>query len=240
LSVFNGQSIAGDWILRVKDNGIGAGGNLTGFALELCSSISLNPPIIVNNSPLSVASGLNELITTALLKTEDADDPPSALYYTVMALPQKGQLVINGINAEVGTVFLQTIIDEGLVRYYDYGLNQGADNFTFCVSDRDGGLVTGVYVISPLVNVKNTASIGQDFDLTPNPAASNTLLSFERSLEYDAQVVVYNLAGQALKQWQVGSGQRQLNMDLAGLPKGVYAVSVENERGKGVKRLVVQ
>jgi hypothetical protein len=59
-------------------------------------------------------------------------------------------------------------------------------------------------------------------------------------LTADARVTLVNVAGQVLDAWQMPTGSYTLRMDISRLPKGVYAVSLENEQLKSVKVLVAQ
>ena len=65
-------------------------------------------------------------------------------------------------------------------------------------------------------------------------------LSLNQALSSDAQVSLVNMAGQVVKSWQIGSGTNFLRMELANLPKGVYAVSLYSEKVKSVKKLIIQ
>jgi hypothetical protein len=148
--------------------------------------------------------------------------------------------VINGTAAIVGDLFNQEAIDNGAVRYYDYGLNLGEDSFDFAVTDLEGGLVTGTYVIQPFtVNTREPLQ-RFSFDVAPNPAASSTTLYLNQALSSDAQVVLHNISGQQMASWTLASGTQNIRLDLSGMPKGVYAVSLAHESFKQVKKLVVQ
>ncbi|MBL7827911.1 MAG: T9SS type A sorting domain-containing protein [Saprospiraceae bacterium] len=238
LATINSQSAAGVWTLRVKDNTISSGGTLLGFAIELCSNVALNPPSLLTNNPLVLPAGNNAAITDQLLKVEDANNGPDQLIYTLMSLPEHGLLLINGGSAVIGAQFTQADINNGGLRYYDYGLNLGSDHFNFAVTDGDGGLISGTFVVQPTVGVKSPeATLG--FELAPNPASDLAVLTIAEPLASDAEVTLYDMTGRALRTWQMPAGAYSMRLDLHELPKGVYAVSIENGRLKGVKKLVV-
>ncbi len=240
LSVFTGQTAAGVWTLRVKDTQQSSGGQLQGFELEICSSVSLNPPMIVKNDALTLAPGTNAPIGDNLLKAEDADNGPSELLFTLMSLPKNGQLQAHGAPATVGVQFTQEDIGNGALRYFDFGLNLGADSFNFSVTDNNGGLAKGTYSVQPFAVGAQEPGKALSFELAPNPAGSVTVLSLSQSLESEARVTLLNLAGQIVANWQMPAGANSLRMDLGQLPKGVYVVSVVNEQNKGLKKLVLK
>ncbi len=239
LSAFNGESSAGVWTLRVKDNVQGSGGTLAAFELEICSSVALNPPLIATNSPLTLPSGANAVIGDNLLKANDANNGPSSLIFSLMSLPAHGQLTVNGVIASLGSQFTQADISNGGLRYFDYGLQLGQDNFNFSVTDGEGGLANGTFLVQPTVGIRELdARVA--FDLSPNPASASALLSLNQPLSSDARVTVLNVAGQAVTTLQLPAGAYSLRLELNGLPKGVYAVSLESEKLKSIKKLVVQ
>lgn len=238
LSSLIGESTAGSWTLRVKDNAISSGGTLSGFALKLCAGIALNPPSLITNNPLTLPAGTNAAILDNLLKATDPNNGPAQLVFTVMTLPKHGLLNINGLNASVGAQFTQQDISNGGVRYYDYGLNQGQDDFCFSVTDGEGGLVSGDFLIMPAVGTHTPAN-HFGFDLAPNPASDLAVLTLAEPLESDARVTLFNAAGQMVRSWQLPAGAYSLRLSLQEVPRGVYAVAIENAAMKGVKKLVL-
>jgi subtilisin-like proprotein convertase family protein len=239
LSVLNGQEINGVWTLRVKDTEIGSGGTLSAFKLELCSSTAQNPPFIVNNNVLNVQGGANALVTTDLLKVDDLNTSPFGLLYTMVTIPDHGILELDGTVLQVGDKFPQAAIDQGVLRYFDYGLNLGTDDFRFAVTDGEGGMVAGTFVISPTTGVKD-ANQALNFILSPNPASDAVRLSFQRDLATDTQVFLYNAAGQQLRQWTLANGQESMLLNIQDLPEGIYAFSVQNADGIGVKKVIIR
>lgn len=237
LSTFNGEDATGVWTLRVKDNTISAGGSLAAFSLQICSNETTNPPFITVNNPLQPVSGSNEVITSAFLKSEDANNTASQLVYTLMTLPQNGLLQLYFGNVQVGTQFTQADIDNGGLIYFDYGWAAGQDAFQVVVADGEGGMDQGTFVVSPLVNTRNPYA-GLSFNLAPNPAIDVLLLTVNEMLEEDAQVNLNNTAGQILKSWNMAAGSTQITLQIQDLPAGVYTVSVANGAIRGVKKVV--
>jgi subtilisin-like proprotein convertase family protein len=237
LSAFNGQNAAGNWILRVKDNVISSGGSLAAFSLELCSNAALNPPTIITNLPLALPSGNNAAITDLLLLAQDPNNGPGELVFTLMNVPAHGELLVNGVTATPGTQFTQADVNNGVIRYYDFGLNLGADSFNFSLSDGNGGMASGTFLIQPTVGSHQPESLIL-IEIAPNPANSHALLSLTQALEMDARVTMFNTAGQVIGNWTMEAGTTMLKLNLNHLPSGIYLVSVETTDGKTLKKLV--
>jgi len=239
LSTMNGEEANGIWTLRVKDNVIGSGGNLTGFQLELCSSAAANAPVIVNNNVLLLNAGNNAAIVTELLKAEDSNNLAEQITFTLVTVPRGGELQsANQGLLKLGSTFTQADINSGAIRYYHYG-NAAADDFRFTVTDGEGGFTSGKFFIE--ISLGTTALPNNlRFDLSPNPATSAIRLSFNEALQGDTRVILFNTAGQQLRNWTLGTGEVSTLLEVGDLPKGVYALSVESAKGTGVKKIVLQ
>ena len=239
LSVFNGKNSTGAWTLRVKDNTTSSGGNLTAFQLELCSGVSLSAPFIVNNNTLQLQPGTNAGIPNSLLKAEDANNSAAQLTYTVVTAPQHGELKVNfGAALQPGAQFTQADLDNGLLRYYDYGTS-GQDQFRFVVADGEGGFVTGTFLIKPLVSTFEPQATLL-FDVAPNPANESLRISFGESLDGAARLSLLNMAGQVMRSLELPAGTLSHLLDVSELPEGVYVVSVQSESAIGVRKVVIR
>ena len=239
LSAFNGQDATGIWTLRVKDNFVSSGGSIAAFELQICSNEATNPPLIVLNNVLQPLSGNNIGIDASFLKAVDANNTPAQLTFTLVTIPHNGLLQLNSSNLQVGGQFTQADIDNGALRYFDFGLNAGPDDFQFVVSDGEGGMAIGVFQISPLVGTKELLS-SLSFELSPNPADAVLRLSLQEPLRSDALVSMYNAAGQQVRTWSLAAGNTFLTLQVSDLPDGVYAVSIENEAVRGVRKVVLR
>lgn len=240
LSDFNGKNATGAWKLRVKDTEVSSGGQITGFELEVCSNAALNAPVLVNNLPLSIETGLNMVIPTDLLKVEDANNSAGQLVYTLITVPAKGHLEKYWTGAmKAGDQFTQADIDNGGLRYFDYG-GPGQDQFRFAVTDGEGGFLTGTYIVQPFGVSTSEPVSALDFVLAPNPTNSTAVLSFAQPLSGDTRVALFDISGRQVRNWSLGSGTTQFTLDVQDLPKGVYAVAVENAGGKTARKLIVQ
>lgn len=242
LSPFNGQSSEGTWTLRVKDNVIGEGGAIEGFQLEFCATVTLNPPFLVNNNILSIATGTNEGIPTDLLLTEDLNNSHNQLIYTLVTAPKHGRLELNwGGELQPGAHFTQADIDGGALRYFDYGFSAQEDYFRFTVTDGEGGFLgTPAFIIQP--QGVGTGEPGQQlpgFTLYPNPATDAVWVAFDQSVRTDTPLRLFNAAGQLLMSAVLPAGADRLQFQVGALPKGIYLVQVQNEVESAVKKLVL-
>ncbi len=241
LSVFNGKNATGNWKLRVKDNSISSGGQITGFQLELCSNAALNAPVLINNNPMSIESGTNLPLSSGLLLAEDANNPADQLTYTLITKPSQGRLENNWSGElQPGATFTQADINNGAIRYFEYGQPNDPDHFRFAVTDGEGGFLTGTFVIQPFSVGTQEPAAALAFDLAPNPTNATAVLRFANAPRSDTRVGLFDASGRQLRNWTLAPGAVSLTLDVHDMPKGVYAVTVQNAEGKTARKLVVQ
>ncbi|MCC6461843.1 MAG: proprotein convertase P-domain-containing protein [Saprospiraceae bacterium] len=239
LAAFYGEQSTGVWTLRLRDDEIGAGGALQGFRLEFCTEAVVSPPYLVNNNILSVEPGKNRAITPDLLLVEDANNSHGELQYTLVATPKHGHLERAWTGAmQPGAHFTQTDIDNGALRFFDYGTDATPDYFTFIVTDGEGGFLgTPQFTIQPLpVGTYDLESGNSAFRLYPNPTDDAVWVDLGLPARSDLRVSVFNVAGQLLQENQLAAGNERLLLHTAGLPRGLYFVAMQGQLRKLVLR----
>jgi subtilisin-like proprotein convertase family protein len=240
MSAFNGQNSTGTWTLRVKDNAIGSAGSISDFSLEFCELQAQNPPFLVQNNPLQLDPGSNQLIPSVLLQASDANNGPAQLIFTLMTLPQKGLLQKDGVALKVGDHFTQADIDGNQLRYFDYGWNAGSDAFRFSVTDGEGGMISDIFHIQPFPVGTTNPNQPVLFALAPNPALETVRLSIPEPFSIQSNITLTDISGRQIGQWTLEPGASFLQIRVADLPSGVYVVGFENTHGRGIRKLVLR
>jgi subtilisin-like proprotein convertase family protein len=239
LSDFYGQSSAGLWTLRIKDTEFGGGGSFDVFHLEFCSDVVVNPPYLVNNNDLILDPGTNKGIAPSLLLVEDANNTHSELQYTLVTVPEYGHLSLNGSGPlQPGAQFTQAELDNGALRFFDYGGLYSDNGFRFMVTDGEGGFFgTPKFHIRHMpvgTNEPGAAAFG--FRLFPNPANAAVWLAADQPATDPVRVVLYNTAGQRMQELELPSGADRLLLNTLELPRGLYFVQVQGS----VRKLVLR
>lgn len=183
LSKFNGENMTGYWKLIVEDTKTGDGGRLQNWDLELCSNVTSNPPYIVNNETMEVGIGQTKVIAPDKLKCEDNDNSDDELIYTIVAAPEKGLLLFNGVPVHAGAQFSQEDINEGKFAYMPVTSVEEVDAFRFTVHDGRGGWIKITTFDINIVRQTSTENIGTQMPqvlVYPNPASEElNIQSFE-------------------------------------------------------------
>lgn len=240
LSKFNGQNPQGEWTLRVRDNLAGSGGQIQKFELEVCAAVSLNPPVLINNNTLFIPPGTNAPIGADLLLVQDGNNGPDELTFTVMTLPAFGRLELSGSVMVVGSRFTQADLNNGNLRFFDFGNAPGTDAFRFSVTDNEGGLLTDVFVIQPEMVSTSSTSKSLGFLLAPNPSSGLIQMMFPVPLESPAVIRIFGVDGRPIKNQPLSSGTASAWIDLSSAAAGMYLVVLETSLGTSAQKLVIR
>lgn len=90
---------------------------------------------------------------------------------------------------------------------------------------------------TPPEAVQTTVESGT-LTLYPNPASSTVIL--QASDSWQGAVTIVDISGRELGRYPLEAGSRQQTIDVSGLAKGVYFVSITGEQATVVRKLVVQ
>lgn len=246
LSIFDGENAFGEWTLRIEvTDGFGEGGSLDEWSLEFCGNISLDPPSLVNNELLSVQTGKGRVIDEAFLLSEDVNNTPDELLYTIVTQPAQGILLMNGEPIGVGMQFTQGDLNNRLLRYRQTSeLIEGQDNFSFTVSDGEGGwigITTFDIVIDPNETITSVGEISLENQISiyPNPAQNQLFITFEEGLTATGQLELFNLNGAMIFQ-RILPSQRLIPISLVGIENGLYFLKIKTEKGAITKKVIIQ
>lgn len=242
LAALIGEQAQGEWKLQIRDLVAGSGGVLEEFTLDVCQSAQVSPPYIVQNNTLALNSGANALITNGLLLAEDADNTASQLTYTLLSVPEHGLLIIDGQPAlEQGAQFTQQDINEGSLRYFNYGNGAVYDTFRFMVSDGTGGYAGNLqYEIEVITGIQDASGDLPDFSIFPNPAQDAFFVSLSGQAPDAIPLVLYTLAGQAVRTHTIARGQTRTRIETADLPPGLYLLQAATKQGVANKKIIIK
>ncbi len=230
LAIFNDEDAEGIWTLDIRVlNDDGDGGFLDEWALEICSNASPTPPTLVNNNQLAVPPGMENTIVNDLLLSEDPNNAPDELEYTIVNPPLYGDLYFQGAPLAQGDFFRQSTINAYNLSYIHNGGPEVTDSFVFTVSDGEGGwisMTTFDIVIDENATV-NTTDIEIDNELIvyPNPAQDILFVKLAQPFGGTANVKIYNVQGQVIEIRKNVNGT--LSFDTSNLPAGLYIVEME-------------
>lgn len=239
LSTFNGDPLQGTWIFQIEDTKSGNGGKLEGVQIEFCSSQVLDNPFIVRNEKIFLPWGSTTTITPDLLEVDDANNSADELLYTIVELPIRGQLTIDGNQISIGDQFTQQDIAEDKLVYS--ALNEDyVTYFSFTVIDGEGGFIG---ITNFEIDVNELTSIKDDLfneviGIYPNPAKDQITIDFTKSTQNYLSFDVINIQGQKVMQKNLGSNTK-VTVDVSLLSSGFYIINLKTENNSIAKKIII-
>jgi len=245
LSIFDGESTQGDWILRgqIIQAGFGTGGDITSWEIEFCADVVATPPAVITNDTFPVPPAARSQITKDFLEVQDEEFGPNDLTYTLISIPENGTLYLNDQPLGVNDRFGQNDINGFRLSYEHDGSATTDDRFTFIVQDANGGLFgTPQFNIvideGAVVNTEEVA-VSNRLRLFPNPTSDAVQVELEDRVEGEVQVSVFDLQGREIQRTVHAGMNNVMALNTGQLPEGLYLVTVRTEKAIYTERLVV-
>ena len=245
LSSFDGENPQGIWKLEISvNNNDGAGGSLDDWGLQICANVSPSAPYLVTNDTMPVKPGDYRIITNEFLLSEDDNNPPGNLTYTLITIPENGAIFFQGNELGVGGQFRQSSIDAGNVRYAHDGGPSEFDNFTFAVENGEGGWFgTPQFNIKMdedvMVSIENIEKENEVF-LFPNPANNILNARFKNPVEGKLNVFISNVQGSIISNNVFEGVNQQLQLNTSELSSGIYFVQIRTGEKVFTEKVIVQ
>jgi subtilisin-like proprotein convertase family protein len=241
-SVFNGESIKGQWKFRIEDKVAGSGGKLTNLDLELCANIILNPPVLSRNEVLEIHPKDNRNIDRTLLLSEDQNNSAAELKFTLVKSPTKGTLTINGAPLAAGSIFTQQNIDDFNLVYIHTADDEDDDSFSFTVSDGQGGWVTItdfiIDVDSSFPSATSDITQANNILVYPNPTNESLNVKFLDSNHGFNTYQILDITGRVMMSSMINNDIT--TVDVQQLQSGIYLVKLTDGKKSIHKKFVRQ
>lgn len=238
LSNFSNLSAQGTWNIIVVDNHNQDGGTINNAFLSFCAVTPLiaNVNLIHNNITTTINSDKVVLNSEVLTTSQMPGNPQHT--YTLVDLPNLGQLIKNGVSLTIGDTFTQTDINQGNL-VYSNDLSQQA-NDSFLVDVRNA---TQSWLPNQIVNIQINETLSsvvfenQEIKIYPNP--TNGIVNLNAgSFWQDANIIVHDLTGRKMMQRTISNNE--LAIDLSHLNEGLYLISVEKDEQKNTFKIFLK
>ncbi len=244
LAKFNGQNAQGTWKLRIKDQVGTSGGQLTKWELKICSSVSLSGPFVVKNDTLPVAPGKSRLVDNNYLFINDNNNTAAQLTFTIVRLPKYGTLSLNGVAVAVGNQFKQSDVNSGAVKYkHNIANTQPFDNFTFTISDGEGGFIGTPqfnFKLDPTAPDAVSDVIDQNALLVyPNPADQKLHIELIEPTSGAVSLTVFNVQGQVVSEQKYATAD-PIQLQTSGWASGIYVIKLRTKDKIAVRKVNIQ
>lgn len=246
LSAFDGESTFGEWTMKIEVISTdGEGGALDEWGLEFCGNVTLDPPTLVTNEVLPVKPKSGRLINSEFLLAEDANNAANELIYTLVEMPQIGSLLFNKEPITVGAQFTQADLNNGNFKYrHDTEATEGADKFTFTVSDGAGGWI-GITPFEIILD-ESATTVGIEDILAdnlirvyPNPVHDLLQIDLSAINPKTALIQLFDVQGRLVYQ-RILEKAANATIVTNNFENGIYFLRMTMEEGTLSKKVVVQ
>ncbi len=220
LAAFQNRAHKGIWALEVRDLEEDDDGQLEAWGLRLCFWDTVPALLLLRNDLLLAPESLPIAIENSLLAIELGGADAAEGRYTLLSLPQHGQLLLNGTPLDVGNTFTQADIDARKLIYRHSGDDATADAFLFDAQNTASGqwLHSAIFSIEIVKN-----------DLLVYVELLDSLLCYN---DNNARLLAQAKGGKPPYSYQLaGSNEVQSDGIFKDLGPGVYAVVVRDSWG---------
>ncbi|MBF0452062.1 MAG: VCBS repeat-containing protein [Candidatus Magnetomorum sp.] len=160
--------------LKVSDGFI----ELPAFDLTVTILPVNDPPVLLNNTSLTLNEGSQKIIDSNMLLSLDDDNTAQELTYVVSLLPVHGIIYKNGLSLSDNQFTQQDIFNSHIVYEHD-GSETTSDSFTFIVSDNMGGMTTQTTFSIQVQPVNDAPDISAISDLSVMEDQSIPIRTFQ-------------------------------------------------------------
>lgn len=242
LSDFDGENSNGTWTLTISDTQQDNAGVWESWSLELCSETP-DELLLLKNEPLDLSQGKTRDITQQFLEATAGTLAPSEISYTLVSLPDHGDLFFNGTALMIGDEITQAQINGSLFSYAHDSSQVLEDKFTFTLTT-----AAGDWLGTPefLINVWSTGlypQLSSDISLSvlPNPATTTLQVIAEGSLSSSISISMFTAHGQIIKDQVIPvSGSRiSHEFNVSSIAQGIYWIRVQTAKGTQTKKVMI-
>ncbi len=118
--------------------------------------------------------------------------------------------------------------------------NLGAGTYAVVITDANGCVVSIENIeVKNLVNAAEPVW-ARDLKISPNPTFGQTQIQFAQPMLNELTISVLDISGKVLSETSVGHNPTTVDLDLTGLPAGIYSIRLRSERETSVRKLVIQ
>ncbi len=239
LNILNGKNAKGIWKLEITDNKTQQSGQLKYFALNICSNVILNKPVLVNNKLFKIPLNAAWPVKPDVLKVKDENNTDDELVFTIVKAPEYSVIYKNNNVLYIGDRFTQSDINNGYIKLKYSGSGVIRDNFLFTVIDGEGGWIdvtTFNFETDPSIDAVEELFY-EYVSVYPNPATNNININIDKSGTY--KIEIYNLEGKKLLAKDI-YGITNNSIDISGFSQGIYLIKIYNEKYNYTGKIVRQ
>jgi subtilisin-like proprotein convertase family protein len=240
-SPFSGKDAFGEWKLIVYDAHNNDGGQINTASITFCT-IETNSNIpSLTHSDIIVNRNSTYTITSADIEATTSSETSSEQIFTLITLPENGNLEKNGTVLSVGDQFNQNELTSGLITYSNAIRASFTDEFKVDVINAANGWLPNNTIIirEATLSLDDTTLEGVSF--WPNPAKNRFNIKMINSDSAKITISLFDLQGRKIIQIFEESKKNIFTkeINLENISSGIYLVSIQQGNKKAIKKIII-
>ncbi|MCH2216795.1 MAG: S8 family serine peptidase [Flavobacteriales bacterium] len=236
-----GLSSKGRWFFAVTDNILFGGGRIDAASITVCTGISnTNIPSFTNNL-IGVAANGSTTIQTSDIEVSTSSETADQQRYTLVELPEKGNILKNGNTLSLGDTFTQEDVNSGVITYANTQTQLFTDSFKADITNGENGWLPNQQVNIEATTVGTSSFELSNFSLYPNPSQGMISIRFESRDDNPVDIQVFDFQGRRMfaKKFDAVNAIFNQNIHIGNLANGVYLVRINQGDRTIVKNVMV-
>lgn len=238
LANFNNMMSLGTWKVIAIDNHNTDGGSIDSASLVFCKSNAVNQNITFNTALIETETNNSKIINATEIEAITPNLSEEDHTYTLVNLPQKGQLKLNNIALGLGDTFSQTDINLGGISYENEQSEDTTDAFQLNISNTQNAWLPNQEVLiqigEPLSQTEFDAS---DYKIYPNPTRGVVFVQLP-SGDNTSQLSIFDMQGRIIQNFTTQESMFELNLNY--FPEGLYLLQIIHENLKFTHKISLQ
>jgi subtilisin-like proprotein convertase family protein len=237
LNQLNGLLADGEWTLYVIDNYNSDGGTINAVNLTFCNAESIvNELNFINNGVVTEINSTKTILSDEINASTPLQGANNQLY-TLLEVPTLGVLRKETVSLSIGDSFTQEDVNLNKITFSNTLTEAATDSFLVNIINASAGWLPNVIVP---ITIQNNLDLNENISLQtliyPNPSNGKVTVSWSEDLE--TTIELFDLQGRNILSRQINASIIELNIDT--FSDGVYLLSVQNEKIKATKKIILK
>ena len=161
--------------------------------------------------------------------------------YTLVELPEKGNILKNGNTLSLGDTFTQEDVNSGVITYANTQTQLFTDSFKADITNGENGWLPNQQVNIEATTVGTSSFELSNLSLYPNPSQGMISIRFESRDDNPVDIQVFDFQGRRMfaKKFDVVNAIFNQNIHIGNLANGVYLVRINQGDRTIVKNVMV-
>jgi len=237
---FYGKDAIGKWELILYDANDGDGGQINSASITVCDLQTNTSIPSLQHSDIVVNKNTSYTITNAdMIAT--SDEGGATHIYTLLSVPNKGSLELNGVTLFTGDTFRQKEVGRGFLKYINTQTASFSDEFKIDVINGVNGWLPNNTIKIAEATLSLESNTLQGVSFWPNPVKN---IFNVKIINLDAEKVfisLFDLQGREILQVSEASNSQIFTkeINLRNISSGVYLLSVQQGNKKSINKIIV-